>query len=279
MELDLLSLRHRCWALARSGVCWSATLLLLGCGAAQSAQRAEPADPDTDASTSASPGWHTEDEAAEDDAPSGRTPSSDAGRGATFMMPSGLVASRALVAEALPLPEGTTVLHVGDSFAGALGIELDKTLKERGIRGILRYTTSSYIPTWAWDKNLDQYLSDFKPDLVLITLGGNELEIDNAGQRADTIRRLLERLGGRPCVWIAPPLWKEPKNDLLEIIRHNLGTCRYMDTNALIQHMPRAGDGIHPTMNARRDWAKVVLRWLSRERDPNGSRPWELKEP
>src|SRR5690606_2582258 len=32
-----------------------------------------------------------------------------------------------------PLPEGTVVLHVGSSSAGALGIELDKELEARGV--------------------------------------------------------------------------------------------------------------------------------------------------
>jgi hypothetical protein len=282
MELDLLSLKPCTLPLARRFACCVASAVLLGCGAA-TPQSAEPASPGATASPSALPTGNaargpapTPDQAA---GAAVKRPAREAVGGATFTMPSGLVASSTLAGEALPLPEGTTVLHIGDSFAGALGIELDKAFKNRGIHGILRYTTSSYIPTWAWDKNLDQYLSDFKPDLVLITLGGNELEIDNPGRRADTIRRLLQRLGDRPCVWIAPPLWKEQHNNLLEVIRQNLGACRYMDTNALIVHMPRAGDKIHPHMTARKDWAEVVLRWLSRQRDPNGSRPWQLKQP
>jgi lysophospholipase L1-like esterase len=283
MEFDLLSLKDRPHTPARRAACWVASAALLGCGAAQPAPSAEPALSTAGAAPSAAPAADaapapapTAEQAA---AAPGRGSSSEAGSGATFTMPSGLVASSTLAGEALPLPAGTTVLHIGDSFAGALGIELDKALKSRGIKGILRYTTSSYIPTWAWDKNLDQYLSDFKPDLVLITLGGNELEIDNPGQRADNIRRLVQRLGDRPCVWIAPPLWKEQHNNLLEVIQQNLGTCRYMDTNVLIRTMPRAGDNIHPHMKARKDWAEIVLRWLSHERDPSGTRPWQLKQP
>src|SRR5690349_18671856 len=50
------------------------------------------------------------------------------------------------------LPKGTTILHIGDSFAGALGIDLDRELKAEGVRGILRYETATYIPTWAFGK-------------------------------------------------------------------------------------------------------------------------------
>lgn len=191
-------------------------------------------------------------------------------------LPSGLVASAALSAEPQNLPEGTTILHIGDSFAGALGLDLEKALKEHHIKSLLRYTTSSYIPTWAYSKKLSGYLAQFKPDLVLITLGGNELEIDDPEQRAPTVRKLISRIGDRPCVWVAPPLWKQ-SNGLLDVIRANLGSCRYLDTNALVLHMPRAGDKIHPHMDARKDWAEVTLRWLALARDPAGSRPWELR--
>ena len=77
-------------------------------------------------------------------------------------------------------------------------------------------------------------------------------------------------------MWIAPPLWKEG-NGLLQVIRDHLGPCRYLDTNALVEQMPRTGDKIHPHMEARKDWAEVVLRWLALARDPAANRPWELK--
>src|SRR5690606_13535219 len=75
------------------------------------------------------------------------------------------------------LPEGTTVLHVGDSFAGALGLALNKRLREAGIQGVLKYRTASYIVEWAHQNELETYLAQYQPDLVLISLGANELEI------------------------------------------------------------------------------------------------------
>lgn len=178
-----------------------------------------------------------------------------------------------------PLPEGTTVLHIGDSFAGALGIELNKQLKERGVRGVLKYETASYIPTWAYKgSKLSTYIARYNPDLVLVTLGANELEIVNPEQRARGIRRIVERIGDRPCVWVAVPLWKGPMNGLLDVIRENCAPCVYMDTNELFPQMPRAKDNIHPSMNARIDWAKVVVDWLQRARQPDKDHAWALSE-
>ena len=176
-----------------------------------------------------------------------------------------------------PLPTGTTVLQIGDSFAGALGIDLNRNLKDEGVRGVLRYETSTYIPTWAGKKELDGYLERFHPDLVLITLGANELLIPDPAQRAPTIHRLVRRLGGRPCVWVAPPLWDGARPDLLATIREACAPCVYLDSSALVPDLQRMRDHIHPSTQGRKIWAKAVLAWLKEHRDPHGARPWEMK--
>jgi lysophospholipase L1-like esterase len=175
-----------------------------------------------------------------------------------------------------PLPEGTTVLHIGDSFAGALGIPLNRELEQHGVHGLLRYRTASYIPTWAFDDEVPRLVRSYRPGLVLITLGANEVEITEPEQRAGQVRRLVHALAGRPCVWISPPLW-EQDNGLMRVIRDNCAPCRFMDTNAYIPAMPRVKDGIHPSMEARGVWARVVLDWLARERRPTADEPWALR--
>lgn len=177
----------------------------------------------------------------------------------------------------LALPKGTTVLHIGDSFAGALGIDLNREFKDAGVRGILKYETATYIPTWAWGKDLEKYLSKYHPDLVLITLGANELEIPDPAQRVPTIRHLVERLAGRPCVWVAPPLWRGARPALLDVIRDSCAPCAYLDSTELVPELARAKDGIHPAMAARKDWAKAVIRWLGEHRRGNESQPWKLE--
>ncbi len=170
------------------------------------------------------------------------------------------------------------MLHVGDSFAGALGLPLNKRLRDAGVRGVLQFETASYIPGWASGDKLKGYVNRYNPDLVLVTLGANELEIVNPEQRIRNIRKLVATIGARPCVWIATPLWDGAKNGLMEIIRQNAAPCLYLDTNALISDMPRVSDGIHPTLPAREIWADVVVEWLQEHRKSNGERPWTLAE-
>jgi lysophospholipase L1-like esterase len=179
-------------------------------------------------------------------------------------------------APAPELPKGTLVLHVGDSFAGALGVPLGKKLKAAGVRSVLEFRTSSYIPTWASGKELPEYVSRYSPDLVIITLGANEFELANPEQRGNSVRRLVQKLDGRPCVWVSPPRWKQDTG-VLGVIRDNVKPCRFLDTDSIVQNLERKSDLIHPNDVGREAWAEAVLAWLGRERDGTADRPWNLR--
>jgi lysophospholipase L1-like esterase len=174
------------------------------------------------------------------------------------------------------LPKGTLVLHIGDSFAAALGVELGKRLKSEGVRNALEYKTASYIPNWSFGGDIPKFIANYRPDLVLVTLGANEIEIPKPEQRVGAIRHLVAELGGRPCVWIAPPLWK-PDTGLLKVIQDNVAPCRYLDSNALVHDLPRGRDKIHPSPEGRAIWADIVFHWLVQERVGSDSQPWALK--
>ncbi len=175
------------------------------------------------------------------------------------------------------LPRGTLVLHVGDSFAGSLGVPLAQRLKARGLRSVLEYQTSSYVPTWASGKELPRYVARYNPDLIIITLGANEFELANPDQRAASVRRLVTHLGGRPCVWVTPPRWK-PDTGILAVIHANLQPCRFLDSDTIVRDLERKQDKIHPSDAGRERWADAVLAWLEHERRGESARPWDLKD-
>jgi hypothetical protein len=179
------------------------------------------------------------------------------------------------VAPPAELPVGTKVLQVGDSFAAALGIELGKRLRAAGVRTSLEYKTASYVPTWAFSPDLPKMIASYEPDLVLITLGANELEIADPAQRAGAVQRLVQKLGDRPCVWILPPLWK-PDTGLMQVIKDNARPCKVLDSSTLVKDLPRGPDNIHPNTQGREAWAEAVFQWLKKSRAPAGPKPWSL---
>jgi acyl-CoA thioesterase-1 len=179
-----------------------------------------------------------------------------------------------------PLPKGTVVLHIGDSMADALGKPLNRELDKRGIKSYLEAREATYIPEWAGFKmELDRHLAYRKPDLVLVTLGGNEMMIPKPSERVAAIQRIVEKIGDRPCLWIAAPIWRGLKSTgLLDVIRENCAPCVYVDTNVLIPDLERLKDGVHPTIPERRRWARFMIRWLLHNRDPKGAKPWSFKK-
>jgi hypothetical protein len=180
------------------------------------------------------------------------------------------------VATVPELPAGSRVLQVGDSFAAALGIELGKLLKQSGVRTSLESKTPSYIGDWAFGPVLRKAISDYNPDLVLITLGANEVEIPVPAQRVGPIQRLVKSLGDRPCVWILPPLWKQDTG-LMQVIKDNASPCQVLDSSTLVPSLPRGRDHIHPSSEGRVLWATAVFEWLKKAREPQGPRPWSLR--
>ncbi|MEQ9318818.1 MAG: SGNH/GDSL hydrolase family protein [Polyangiaceae bacterium] len=178
-----------------------------------------------------------------------------------------------------PLPEGTVVLHIGDSMADALGGALNAELEKHGVKGYLEAKEATYIPQWAGFKmQLSSHIARRKPDLVVVTLGGNETKMPDPTERVDAIKRLVKKIGDRPCIWIAAPLWEGLEHTgILDVIRENAAPCRYVDTNAMIPDLERY-DGIHPTIPERTRWAQFMIRWLMHNRDPKGPKPWSLRE-
>lgn len=246
--------------------------LSVGCHAAGvPADPPSTADPGGDPQRDATPESAEFQEAASVDAPAEEDTESQAG--------SPSKAAPAGQREPMPLPEGTKVLHIGDSFAGALGKPLGIIFEEAGIRSVLKHTDSSYLTDWAWDGKLQEYIWKYNPDLIMVTLGANELEIVNPELRERTVKKIISTIGERPCVWVAIPLWEGPKNGLLDVIEQHASPCIYMDTNQLIDvaKMPRISDGIHPTTQAREDWATFVAGWLRKHRAPREGRPWNLQ--
>jgi lysophospholipase L1-like esterase len=173
-------------------------------------------------------------------------------------------------------PKDTLILHVGDSFAGSLGVPLGKRFKAAGMRTVLKFETASYVPTWASGKELPAYIDKYRPSLVIVTLGANEIELTNPEQRASAVKRLVGNLGKRPCVWVIPPLWK-PDTGIFRVIRENSAPCRILESDSIVHDVARKPDKIHPSDAAREVWADAVLAWLAQERAGTTDRPWELR--
>ncbi|WP_437291273.1 SGNH/GDSL hydrolase family protein [Sorangium sp. So ce406] len=188
---------------------------------------------------------------------------------------------------AFTVPPNTAVLHIGDSFALAgFAQALKPRMQALRVRYAVKAETSSYTVTWA--SRMELLVANYQPDLVIISLGANEVENVNPPAHAGAVRRIVKAIGDRPCVWVSPPLWRKDTG-IIDVIRTNSAPCRFFDSDALVPGpLPRKKDKIHPNEEGGARWADVFWSWLTTEHLPPGEdqgdlapkrSPWALRPP
>lgn len=166
------------------------------------------------------------------------------------------------------------MLHVGDSFVhSGLTQELRKHLAEHKVKYEVRAEHSTNSLDWA--KRMPELVAAMQPDLVIVTLGGNEIGSKHLDVQGRAVERIVRAIGERPCVWTTPPLWMD-ESGLFDTLQARLAPCRFFETDVIVaKYLPRREDGIHPTMEGGALWADALYVWLMRERTGVGG-SWAL---
>jgi lysophospholipase L1-like esterase len=170
-------------------------------------------------------------------------------------------ASVASVEASPPLPtgivigKGTRVFIFGDSMVNAgLGQRLQKLVEDRGGLYFENHWSSSTTKAWSVSDRLANLIFKYKPDVVFVTLGSNEVYyLDTTA--AKSVKAITSKFADKPCVWIGPPVWKTQKG-IVEIERDNSSPCAFFDSQTLT--LDRQKDGIHPSVKGGRVWADAV---------------------
>ena len=146
-------------------------------------------------------------------------------------------------------PLGRVAL-IGDSYAVGLGPELDKLLPE------FRYEGHVGTNTWQWAHGVKcgecgAWLRDFRPNVVLVSLGVNDgLTPDRTNYQA--IIRMIHGLGAR-VVWVQPPAAvMTPAHPMIA----SLGVQTVPPTTT-----PLSVDRLHPASYG--PWAQEIARALT----------------
>jgi hypothetical protein len=162
-----------------------------------------------------------------------------------------------------------TVVHMGDSMVGGgLCKALAPKFKAEGTKFIRDVWESASIMAFDQSDRVPTLMKRWNPDLVLITLGANDVFNDHPEYMAKYIEGIVKKVGHRDCVWIGPPLWKGDKG-LIDVMRDHVEPCRFYDSQHLT--LQRAGDGIHPTEKGGEVWANAFWPFFKGE-DGAGAR-------
>ncbi|OJY23764.1 MAG: hypothetical protein BGO98_17615 [Myxococcales bacterium 68-20] len=156
-----------------------------------------------------------------------------------------------------PVPKKyTRVLHTGDSMVGgglarALGpkFEADGTKYHRDV------IESGTIHEFSQNDHLPKLIARTKPDLILLTLGANHVphSIDPEKEIGPYLPKLLKRVEGIDCYWIAPPIWKPSQAKFNKWLSEHVAPCRFYDGSHL--EIARRADKIHPNEKGGEVWA------------------------
>ena len=150
---------------------------------------------------------------------------------------------------------GKTVLHVGDSMVGgSLGLTraLEQRFSAEGAKFVKDYKVSESIVSYDHSPKLKALIEKNRPDIVIITLGTNDVFVPYPASLAGNIRNIVKRVGTSECYWMGPPTWK-PDTGIVQVLKDNVAPCKFFDSSNL--KLQRGGDGIHPTDRGGAEWA------------------------
>jgi hypothetical protein len=154
-----------------------------------------------------------------------------------------------------PSLAGKTVLHVGDSMVGGnqgLTKALEQRFSAEGARFLRDYKVSESIVSYDHSPKLKTLVEKHQPDIVIITLGTNDVFVPYPASMAGNVKNIVKRVGARECYWMGPPTWK-PDTGIVQVLKDNVAPCKFYDSSSL--KLQRAGDGIHPTDRGGAEWA------------------------
>jgi lysophospholipase L1-like esterase len=154
-------------------------------------------------------------------------------------------------------------LHVGDSFVYAgLAQALRPRFEAHGLRYFTASKTSAFVGTLPAAIGLRSLLASYRPALVLITLGANDMTAFDPESRAGAVRALVAAVGDVPCLWTLPPPWNDKGLAALRVIEREAGPCRTFDASPIAERIRRGPDGIHPNAEGGALWAEAFWAWL-----------------
>lgn len=169
--------------------------------------------------------------------------------------------------------KGKVILHAGDSMVGGnggLAKGLSAYFKGEGAKFYRDAEVAVSIRKYAQAPRFRRLLDHFKPDIVILTLGANDVFLPYPDYYASYVEGVVKAVGERECWWIGPPTWK-PDTGIVEVIRQHAGKCKFFDSSHL--DIARAKDRIHPNDEGGAEWANQFWAFFRGKPAPVHTKP------
>jgi hypothetical protein len=162
----------------------------------------------------------------------------------------GAIGIAVLVSRKKTLPTAQRVALIGDSYAVGLGPELAKIFPVFKYEGHVGTTAAQWAAHSPACGQCGDWLTAFKPDVVIISLGVN----DGASLRVESYNRLLQGVYGLG----ARVVWVEPPAPVSSNVHNVLASAARTSNDRIVPptNAPLAADGLHPQRYDR--WAEEI---------------------
>lgn len=193
----------------------------------------------------------------------------DSYRGDRTWLYAGLIAvgvGAYLVSRGPSIKRGGRLFLFGDSLAEGLAAPLAALSRDNGITFSAATKVGSTVREWMAPGTLQTKLLAglaTRPTLALCSLGTNDeyLSLDSARAEAPMLTTLTEVVRGvSPLGWIGPPSLPRKGNGFSALIREQVKASHYFDSARY--DIPRAPDGLHPTVKGYSGWAGQIWLWV-----------------
>ncbi len=157
------------------------------------------------------------------------------------------------------------ILFIGDSMLERLSPRIAAYAEENGhqMNTVIWYGSSTEV--WATSGRAKECIRKYRPDYIIISLGGNELFItDIIARRTKYVKQIVAEFADIPYVWIGPPNWKKDTG-INKMIQSVVPKGNFYLSYTPDQHYERAKDGAHPTPASAAKWADRICKWIVEE--------------
>lgn len=157
------------------------------------------------------------------------------------------------------------ILFIGDSMLERLSPRIAAYAEENGhqMNTVIWYGSSTEV--WATSGRAKECIQKYRPDYIIISLGGNELFVnDIIARRTKYVKQIVAEFADIPYVWIGPPNWKKDTG-VNKMIQSVVPKGNFYLSYTPDQHYDRAKDGAHPTPASAAKWADRICKWIVEE--------------
>ena len=154
------------------------------------------------------------------------------------------------------------ILFIGDSMLERLSPRIAAYAEENEhqMNTVIWYGSSTEV--WATSGRAKECIRKYRPDYIIISLGGNELFItDIIARRTKYVKQIVAEFADIPYVWIGPPNWKKDTG-INKMIQSVVPKGNFYLSYTPDQHYERAKDGAHPTPASAAKWADRICKWI-----------------